>query len=250
MAHVFISYSREDHDFVENLCNRLRGIDIDPWADTDRIDAGTEWRREVDEGLLGAKAVVVVLSPESTHSNYVTYEWAFAIGADIPVIPILLRPTDRHPRLEPLHYFDFTSAQHRPWESLLQRLRGLPGAPERRRGRSRQTAEDPNLRPVSPQAPTLRSAPDEIALARGENGQAEVAESPSFSQDPKLDRMARRILAYLRDQNWKLMSFESIRRNINPNYSDALLLELIDQMPEVFRTARDKNQKPSLARLI
>lgn len=62
--------------------------------------------------------------------------------------------------------------------------------------------------------------------------------------------MARRILAYLRDQNWKLMSFESIRRNINPNYSDALLLELIDQMPEVFRTARDKNQKPSLARLI
>lgn len=49
-----------------------------------------------------------------------TYEWTFALGVDVKVIPILLEPTPLHPRLEVLQHLDFSIHRSaRPWDKLL-----------------------------------------------------------------------------------------------------------------------------------
>lgn len=60
------------------------------------------------------------MSPEARASEYVTYEWAYALGAGISVIPILYKQTELHPRLAALQYLDFTSFNHRPWDELIR----------------------------------------------------------------------------------------------------------------------------------
>jgi hypothetical protein len=62
------------------------------------------------------------MTPEAKASEYVTYEWAFAWGAGIKVIPVLLKRTELHPRLESLQYLDFTNRTARPWDALIELL--------------------------------------------------------------------------------------------------------------------------------
>ncbi len=90
------------------------------WLDKGVLLAGQDWGVEIDEAILASYAVVVVMSPEAQASEYVTYEWSFAIGAGVQVIPVLHRPTPLHPRLARLHYLDFTAPAERPWEEFTQ----------------------------------------------------------------------------------------------------------------------------------
>ena len=108
MNHIFISHSHEDIDFAENLHSRLTQAGFTVWRDTG-IRGGEDWRREIDEAIKGAFVLIVMMTPEAKASEYVTYEWAFAWGAGVKVIPILLKTTELHPRLESLQYLDFTN---------------------------------------------------------------------------------------------------------------------------------------------
>ena len=85
------------------------------WIDNDQLKAGTDWREEIDHAIKEAFALIVIMSPAAQVSVYVTYEWAFAWGAGIKVIPVVYKETTLHPRLEALHYLNFTSRTVRPW---------------------------------------------------------------------------------------------------------------------------------------
>jgi CheY-like chemotaxis protein len=122
MAQVFISYKREDVDFAENVSGRLEREGFDVWADS-KIAAGEEWRNAIDVAIENSVALIVIMTPEAKTSEYVTYEWAFAWGISIKVIPIMLRPTTLHPRLEALQYLDFTNIKSRPWDKLVEEVR-------------------------------------------------------------------------------------------------------------------------------
>jgi len=122
MQHVFISYKREDFDFAENLIYRLEQAGFATWADP-KIKTGEEWRTEIDLAVRDAFALVVIMTPEAKASEYVTFEWAFASGARVKIIPVMLRQTELHPRLETLQYLDFTSASARPWDRLIEVVR-------------------------------------------------------------------------------------------------------------------------------
>jgi CheY-like chemotaxis protein len=122
MAHIFISYKKEDVDFAENVSSRLGGKGFDVWYDS-KIAAGEEWRNVLDAAIKDSVALIVIMTPEAKASEYVTYEWAFALGIGIKVIPIMLRPTTLHPRLEALQYMDFTNIKSRPWDKLIEEVR-------------------------------------------------------------------------------------------------------------------------------
>lgn len=128
MNHIFISHSHEDSDFSEILENKLSQKGYAAWRDTG-IRGGEDWRREIDEAIKESLALIVVMTPSAKASEYVTYEWAFAWGAGVKVIPIMLRPTALHPRLESLQYLDFTNRQARPWTDLLELLDEVEPAP-------------------------------------------------------------------------------------------------------------------------
>jgi hypothetical protein len=128
MQHVFISFKHEDLDFAENVIGRLEKEGFATWADF-KIGAGEEWRNSIDLAIKNALALVVIMTPEAKASEYVTYEWAFAWGVGIRVIPIMLRLTQLHPRLEALQYLDFTNTKSRPWDKLIDEVKAASHAP-------------------------------------------------------------------------------------------------------------------------
>src|SRR2546428_9488081 len=106
MRHVFISYQHNDGDFAENLISRIEKVGLETWVDNDHLQAGEDWRTEIDQAIKDAFALIVIMTPEARSSEYVTYEWAFAWGAGVKVIPILYKETKLHPRLEALQYLN------------------------------------------------------------------------------------------------------------------------------------------------
>ncbi|HEU4557893.1 MAG TPA: toll/interleukin-1 receptor domain-containing protein [Longimicrobium sp.] len=132
----FISHAREDGDFAENLKGRMAQRGFTGWIDIDILEAGVDWRTEIDRALLQSCAVILVLSPDSKASEYVTYEWAYGLGLGRSIVPLLLRETPIHPRLEPFQYLDFTNRAARPWDRLFTRLgelsKGVPATTDTR----------------------------------------------------------------------------------------------------------------------
>lgn len=124
MKHVFISYKRNDRSFALEIENRLIDAGLDTWTDN-ALRAGENWRDGIDEAIHNAFALVVLITPEARKSEYITYEWAFAMGLGIPIVPVVLVQTKLHPKLEPLHYINFTDRGGEPWDELITRLKQM-----------------------------------------------------------------------------------------------------------------------------
>lgn len=120
---VFISHAHADGDFAELLKLRIEEAGFRAWVDADRLPVGFDWREGIDDAVRKSVAIVAVISPRSAVSEYVTYEWAFAYGAGIQVIPVVIEQTKMHPRLDVLQHLDFTNRRGRPWDALITALR-------------------------------------------------------------------------------------------------------------------------------
>ncbi len=122
MAHIFISYKHEDADFAAMLIQQVEAAGFIAWIDRERLRAGEDWRLAIDRAIRESFALIVIMTPAAKQSEYVTYEWACALGMGVRIIPILLQRTPLHPRLEVLQYLDFSDYQRRPWDQLLKLL--------------------------------------------------------------------------------------------------------------------------------
>ena len=123
LRQVFISYKREQIEFVQPLESKLKEAGFDVWMDRD-IHVGTEWREEIDKEIRKSIALIVIMTPEAKASEYVTYEWAFAYGAGVRVIPLIhIKPDELHPRLKTLQYVDYGDTQL--WDKLINSLRDV-----------------------------------------------------------------------------------------------------------------------------
>ena len=123
--HIFVSYAHQDKDFARQLSSRLKESGRTPWQDL-RIKGGAMWQDAIDNALRNAEALVVVMSPHAARSQYVTYEWAFAVGAKILVIPVLKESAKLHPRLNAIQAIDFTTRRGTPWVNLRNSLPAPP----------------------------------------------------------------------------------------------------------------------------
>jgi len=122
MAQAFMSYSSKDEVFAELARMKLQEAGIQVWIDQGALHAGEEWRNAIDEGISSSDVLLLMLTPQSCESPYVTYEWAFALGKGIRVIPLLLADSDLHPRLAVLQYLDFRNQKTSPWGALAQEI--------------------------------------------------------------------------------------------------------------------------------
>jgi len=134
MSHIFISYQGDDSDFADKVCTKLRTKKIPYWIAKTHLQGGDPWQPAIDTALREAFAVIVVMSPAAKASEYVAYEWSFALGADKLVIPLLRIKTPLHPRLAQIQYEDFTGSDsdRGPWQSLLKRVRKARGETQER----------------------------------------------------------------------------------------------------------------------
>jgi HEAT repeat protein len=143
---VFVSYDRDDRDFAEVVQAKLERAGHKTAMDFDLLRAGDDWQDKLDVAIRGADAIVVIMSPEARASEYVAYEWAFALGAGVKVIPLELRTTPFPARLDGLHRLEFTG-KNRPWDTLLAEV-ALAEAGRR----TANAADDPDTPPAVRQA--------------------------------------------------------------------------------------------------
>lgn len=124
MSHIFLSYSHVDQAFVNDLEPLIEDSGFEVWTDRELIP-GENWRKGIDDAIKKAFAVIVIMTPSAQQSQYVAYEWAYALGVGKKVIPVLFQETALHPRLEELQYIDFTEGPTAPLNRLLKRLAEL-----------------------------------------------------------------------------------------------------------------------------
>jgi hypothetical protein len=114
---VFISYSRDDLDFSDQLDIALRLQGFATSIDRHAITGGEEWRRRLGNLIREADTVVFVLSPSSAGSDMCAWEVEEAARLGKRIVPVTCRPLGEAippPRLLDLNYIFFYSEPRVP----------------------------------------------------------------------------------------------------------------------------------------
>ena len=90
MAHIFISYSKQDIDFVRYLRTLLEDEGYAVWVDEARLTPSARWWKAIEQNILTCSAFVVVMSPNGYESDWVEREILLAEKEKVPIIPVLL----------------------------------------------------------------------------------------------------------------------------------------------------------------
>jgi hypothetical protein len=101
MSDVFVSYSRKDKAFVQQLHEALVAQKRDVWIDWEDIPATADWWREIQEGIDASNNVLFVISPDSAESKVCQQEINYAVSSNKRIIPILLRTVAGNQGLHP-----------------------------------------------------------------------------------------------------------------------------------------------------
>jgi WD40 repeat protein len=88
-AEVFVSYSRDDIAFADQLVAALEGTGFDPLIDRDSIPGGEDWQAQLRHMIVEADSVVFVLSPRSAASKLCEWEVEEANQLNKRLIPIV-----------------------------------------------------------------------------------------------------------------------------------------------------------------
>jgi adenylate cyclase len=99
-AEVFVSYSREDQDRVFELTAKLRAAGVSLWIDQGAIDAASLWSEQIVNALESAKALLLIVTPSSVHSDNVAKEVMLVSERKGHILPVHLEPTVIPPTLK------------------------------------------------------------------------------------------------------------------------------------------------------
>lgn len=97
---VFISYAREDRDFVQKLSDALAKKGIQPVGDW-LLTTGEKYLARLRDLNLGANAFIFVISPDSTKSEACKSELALAVDHKKQILPISRRDHGDDSSLDP-----------------------------------------------------------------------------------------------------------------------------------------------------
>jgi hypothetical protein len=128
---AFVSYAREDAEFVLRLAKDLRVGGAGVWVDQLDIAPGQRWDRAVEDALAKCLQLVVILSPAAVESTNVMDEVSLALEDGKTVVPVLHRQCKIPFRLRRLQYvdlsLDYKAGHDRLLETLGAGLRPPPG---------------------------------------------------------------------------------------------------------------------------
>ncbi len=127
MSFIFVSYSRQDQDYVGQLVQALKAQELPVWLD-DRIDYGTTWSRVLEKHLNECQVFLLVMTPRSHESHWVQCELARAIELKKPIFPLLLEGT-RWFELENIQVVDVTNGRLPPSKFFDTVRQHFPKAP-------------------------------------------------------------------------------------------------------------------------
>lgn len=200
-ATTFISYSRKDEAFAQQLYNDLSAAGVRPWLDRYDIPPGALWDDEIQRGLNAVSHVLVLVSKASIASDNVHVEWNYALSTGKTVIPVILEklPTEAIPlRLHLPNWVVVAGQDYR--KALAQLLAVLPVTA----AANPAAAPEPEVAPVDPDPIAAEAAwkHGNAAFNAGDLGAARGAYSESIRLAPDRPEgyVHRGMVAYLQDR--------------------------------------------------
>ena len=97
MADLFISYSREDTDFVRRLYDALKERGREAWVDWEGIPPIDKWLDRIRSSIDEADAFLFVISPDSVKSKVCEIEFDQALQQHKRLIPVMYREVESQP---------------------------------------------------------------------------------------------------------------------------------------------------------
>jgi hypothetical protein len=104
---VFISYSRDDLKFADQLDAALSACGFDCLIDRHGISGGEDWKRRLGNLISEADTIVFVLSPSSARSEICDWEVEEAVRLNKRILPVNCQPIEGvspPPHLRDLNY--------------------------------------------------------------------------------------------------------------------------------------------------
>lgn len=120
---IFMSYSRRELGFVDDLVSKLEGQGYSVWLDYRVLIPGTPWKGQIDQGLKEADTVLLVVSRASLASKYVALEWQHFLETNKRVILLIFEAVDLPTELEKYEWVDFRGSYKAGLEELLSQLK-------------------------------------------------------------------------------------------------------------------------------
>jgi CheY-like chemotaxis protein len=90
LAKIFISYASADRLIVENLQKDLAKHNYSLWVDFNNISGGTLWEQEITNAVSQCTACIVIVTRESTKSEWVQKEIDIARRENKLIIPLIM----------------------------------------------------------------------------------------------------------------------------------------------------------------
>lgn len=134
-ANIFLSYSRREVGFVDDLSHELEKAGFNVWLDYRVLVPGTPWAEQIDKGLTDAEIILFVVSKSAIASPYVELEWKRGLKDKKRVVLVIFEAVDLPPELEALEWVDFRGN----YKAALNELTGLLHAPAQKRERAPQS---------------------------------------------------------------------------------------------------------------
>lgn len=104
---IFVSYSRREVGFVDDLTQSLETNGFNVWLDYRSLVPGTPWAVQIDRGLADTEVIVLVVSRASLASKYVEMEWRRILTENKRVILAIFEAVDLPKELEKFEWVDF-----------------------------------------------------------------------------------------------------------------------------------------------
>jgi TIR domain len=127
MSSAFISYSRNDRDFVYRLVGDLEKAGISVFFDQ-RVTPGASWADSISRAIEQANFLLVVLSPDYVASTWAQEEMKVGLEREDQkkalVIPLMVRKCQPPPFIESKAYANFKDSYEVGLSQLISRAQG------------------------------------------------------------------------------------------------------------------------------
>ncbi|MBK7316763.1 toll/interleukin-1 receptor domain-containing protein [Candidatus Villigracilis affinis] len=119
---IFMSYSRRELGFVDDLVSKLEAENYNVWLDYRVLIPGSPWDVQIEKGLNDSDTVLLVVSNAALASKYVTSEWRHFLDKKQRVILLIFEAVDLPKELEQYEWVDFRGSYKAGLSELFSQL--------------------------------------------------------------------------------------------------------------------------------
>ena len=120
---IFISYSRRELGFVDDLVSKLEGESYNVWLDYRALVPGSPWNVQIEKGLEASDTILLIVSKAALASKNVTKEWHDFLKTKQRVILVIFEAVDLPKELEIFEWVDFRGSYSAGLKELFSQLK-------------------------------------------------------------------------------------------------------------------------------